>query len=268
MFTSSAPSQAGAGKDQAAAPAEEFFPDDPTLSACCLRDMEDRKQAAKWKAELKRNDPVERSEIRARQGAGIASLFTNDCDGHHSHVNRQLRLPKGTFVEISECDITSAIANGDFVVCLALAESPSQLELSIKEWLDGMDCALVSHRFRPSTCRSCFLNENIRLPALILWNKGERLLALERNRLEAETEGSLLSRLTLMRRQASDGDKSDNSEDEDERKTGRSSYFKCGKAGCSRTFHHVHVQNKWKNSEFDKDEDVDMDDAESDDDDR
>jgi len=71
-----------------------------------------------------------------------------------------------------------------------------------------------------------------------------------------------------MRRQASDGDKSDNSEDEDERKTGRSSYFKCGKAGCSRTFHHVHVQNKWKNSEFDKDEDVDMDDAESDDDDR
>lgn len=235
--------------------------DDPTLSACCIRDLQERKQAAAWKAELKQNDPVERAEARARQGAGIASLFTSN---HHSHSHLPLNISKGSLAEVGECDISSIVSGGQFVVCLAMSETPSELQSSLREWIDGFDAILVAHIFRPAACRNCFLNENIRLPALIVWNKGERQIVLERNRLEAETEVSLIARLTLLKRQASDSN--DSEEESDERETGRNAYFRCGKPGCDRSFHHVHVKDTWKNSAFETN-DVKMKASDSDDDD-
>jgi hypothetical protein len=239
----------------------ELDMNDPTLSQCCVRDLEDRKRAAAFKAELRRNDPILKAEMRAKVGAGI--MFGNSqqhAQHNHTHASNPA-FPTGKLIETDECNVISAASSGGFVVCLALPPSSTPFETALRNWIDGFDCILMAHRFRPSTCKSCFLNEDISLPALIVWSKGARLLAMDRPKLESENEATLIGRLTVMKRQfsSSDDNESDN-EDDDNTTTGRNNFFKCEKHGCSRTFHHVHVKEVWKNSGFENGRNEDKDD--------
>ena len=239
------------------------FDDDPTLSACCIRDLEERKQAAAWKAELKRNDPVERAEAMRKVVGGAES-----GGQHHRHHQSVPNFPRGKLVETNECNLGGIINKGMFVVCLALPEFPTLLESAMRNWMDGFDSVLLIHRFKPSACRNCYLDENLKLPALVVWSQGERVMLIDRNRLEAETETSIIARLTLAKRQCTTN-LDDDDDDDEETGTGRNSYFKCEKQGCTRTFHHVHVANRWKNSTFEnhqQDDDSHMSDSDEEDD--
>jgi hypothetical protein len=229
----------------------EFDETDPTLASCCIRDIQDRKQAAKFKAELRSKDPVERAVQTRKHGAEIG-LAKPCLIPEFSPSFVAAKFPIGRFVETNECNLLGVASSGTFAICLALPEIPSSLEVSIRDWLDGFESVLLCHRFKQATCRTCFLNENIRLPALVVYDCGESVLTLDRMRLESESETSLLTRLTLVKRQRAQEKKREmGSDDESEKpRTGRNNFFVCEKEGCNRSFHHVHVKSTYKNSSF------------------
>jgi len=91
-------------------------------------------------------------------------------------------------------------------------------------------------------------------PSLLVWMHGASLLRLDKRALERETPRTLLAKLTALSGKASQRPASKTT----------TTPPACGKPGCDRTFHHVHVQSRYKNAAFDtSDNDDDDDDNES-----
>ncbi|KAH9259066.1 hypothetical protein BASA81_002686 [Batrachochytrium salamandrivorans] len=215
---------------------------DPTLDSCCARDEAMQKQASEWKSELHRLDPVEQRLNQVRMGGALAMMPA----ARHGHAHAA-RIENGTPVETDECNLFDLIETGKFFLCLAATPELTRLEKTLLEYLEGFPAPIVVHRFRPhSSCQAkCFVTGTMQLPSLMVFCAGKQLMVLERNRIESETESGLIARLSRLK-QSSEENKGDDEEDDHRETTGRNKFFQCGKQGCDRTFHHVHVQSQFK----------------------
>lgn len=225
--------------------------DDPALSACCVRDLEDRMKSSKIKARLRALDPVEKA-VRERQDAARAWSMVRPT----AAVAFRGPVEHGTWIETNECNVLALARSPEdrFVVCLARAPVVTEIENRIKDWLEGFQAVLVTHQFTASQCSSCVVNESTSLPALVVWNSGSRVAELDRRQLEMETEGGLIGRLTMLKKTnnvvLADGksksiiNNNEDSDDEDVKSGGRTGFFQCNT--CDRHFFHVHVPPKQK----------------------
>lgn len=213
---------------------------DPTLDSCCARDEAMQKQASAWKSELHRLDPVEQRLNQVRLGGALATKPS----ARHGHAHAA-RIENGTPVETDECNLFDLIGTGRFFLCLAATPGLTRLEETLLEYLEGFPAPIVVHRFRPqSSCQGkCLVTGSMQLPSLMVFCGGKQLLVLERNRIESETESGLIARLSRLKQTS---ERAEDDDDDDRETTGRNKFFQCGKQGCDRTFHHVHVQSQSK----------------------
>jgi hypothetical protein len=189
----------------------DIFDEDPTMSACCQRDAEDRRKAALLRSQLDAKDIVRRTEDRRRRALEVS------------------------FHQEEDCSMLRAVARGNTVACLAVRmvrnDALEQMckQVVMEEW----DLADLCFVHVPHPGEDCVAN-GLLLPALIVWRNKRKVLELDCKKLERETPRTLFSRLQSLMVVGLE-------EEEEATKGKDEACSSCGKPGCDRTFYHVHI---------------------------
>lgn len=198
---------------------------DPTLAACCLRDLEDQRRARELQSKLAARDTV-----AAKERAAMAPFAAARSDEMGGALESALNETGGGLVVVLASDGDGR--GGD----TSLAEAYAR---GLDDWTEAGDGRRwIRFRGPIQTLES-------RRPALLVFNDRIRMLTLTREQLEAEPWYRIAALLTTMIAQVNRGGGKDSSGEEDEEEKNS-----CPKPGCDRRFHHVHVQSRWRNEEF------------------
>ena len=225
---------------------------DPALSACCVKDLEERRLRAAYEARLRAGD------------------VTNRARAVRDAISKEMLPVAAASGSAQALDVLGLVAGGGAsrgVAAVLVVDEDARVETSALESSvnDGL-AEWASAAERGATKRTCVVHRrlragdelcpgDVRLPALMIWSDGVLRMTLDALRLAREPWPRVLALLgTVERSSSSKGSREEEEDGGDDdvgpRKRTTPSTSRCGRAGCDRTFDHVHVQSRWRNQEF------------------